>query len=135
MVFTTFSAKEVTSIIKSLNTKNSHAYDEISTKLLKISVTYMCSSLTYICNKSIWSGIFPDHLKFSILKPTYKKGNRTNPTNYRPISLLASFLKVFEKTLYSRLTEHIYSNKLLGGNQFGFRKGIASEDAIFKLTN
>jgi len=58
-----------------------------------------------------------------------------NPTNYRPISLLTSFLKVFEKALYIRLTEHLNTNNLLVGNQFGFRKGIATEDAIFKLTN
>ena len=93
-----------------LKTKNSDAYDEISTKLLKISATYMCSPLTYIYNKSICSGIFPDHLKFSILKAIYKKGNGMNPTNYRPISLSASFAKVFEKALYIGLTEHICSN-------------------------
>ena len=57
-----------------------------------------------------------------------------NTTNYRPILLLTSFLKVFEKTLYIRLTEHFNSNKLLVGNQFGFKKGKATEDAIFKLT-
>jgi len=55
--------------------------------------------------------------------------------NYRPMSLLTSFSKVFEKALYFRLTEHFYGNKLLVGNQFGFRKGVATEDAIFKLTN
>jgi hypothetical protein len=43
--------------------------------------------------------------------------------------------KVFEKALYIRLIEHFNANKLLVGNQFGFRKGIATEDAIFKLTN
>jgi len=58
-----------------------------------------------------------------------------NPTNYRPISLLTSFSLVLEKALYIRLTEHCNSNKLLVGNQFGFRKGIATEDDIFKLTN
>jgi len=58
-----------------------------------------------------------------------------NPTNYRLISLSTSFSKVFETALYIRLTEHFYSNKLLVANQFGFRKGEASEDAIFKLTN
>jgi hypothetical protein len=56
-------------------------------------------------------------------------------TNYKLISLLTSFLKVPEKALYIRLTEHFNTNKLLVGNQFGFRKGIANEDAIFKLTN
>jgi len=60
----------------------------------------------------------------------YKKGDRMNPTNYRPISLLTSFSKIFENSLYIRLTEHFNSNKLLAGNQFGFRKGVATEDAI-----
>jgi len=58
-----------------------------------------------------------------------------NPTNYRPISLLSSFSKVFEKALHIRLTEHFKTNKLLVRNKFGFRKGIATEDAIFKITN
>jgi len=44
-------------------------------------------------NKSILSGIFPDCMKFSIIKPIYKKGNKMNPENYRPISLLISFSK------------------------------------------
>ena len=48
---------------------------------------------------------------------------------------MTSFLKVFEKTWSIRLTEHFYSNKLLVGNQFGFRKGIATEEAILKLIN
>ena len=58
-----------------------------------------------------------------------------NPTNYRPISILTSFSKVFEKELYVRVTEHLNTNNLLVRNQFGFRKGTATEDAIFKLTN
>ena len=58
-----------------------------------------------------------------------------NPTNYSPISLLTSFSKGFEKALCIRLTLHFYSNKLLVENQFGFRKGVATEDATFKQTN
>jgi len=98
-----------------------------------VPLTY--SPLTYICNKSILSGIFPDSLTFTVTKPILKKGNILKPINYRPISLLMSFSKVFENALYIRLTEQFYSNMLLLGNQFGFRKGIATEDAIFKLTN
>ena len=74
-------------------------------------------------------------MKFSVIKPIFKKGNKMNLTNYRPISLLTSFSKVFEKALFNRLTAHFNTNKLLVGNQFGFRKGIATEDAIFKLIN
>jgi hypothetical protein len=87
LVIKTFSTKEITSIIKALNTKNSHGFDEIFMKLLKISAAYICSPLTYICNKSILSGTFPDHMKFSIIKPIFKKGNKMNSENYRPISL------------------------------------------------
>jgi len=84
----------------------------------------------HICNKSISSRIFRDHLKLSIINLIYKKEDRMNSTNYRPISLLTSFSKVFEKVLYIRLTEYFNSKQLLVGNQFGFRKDAATEDAI-----
>ena len=113
---------QITSIIKALKTKTSYGYDEICTKVSKISASYICSPLTYICNKAILSGTFPTRKKFSIVKPIYKKGDKTNPANYRPISLLTSFSKVFEKALYTRLTDHFNTYKLLTGNQFGFRK-------------
>jgi len=74
-------------------------------------------------------------MKFSTVKPIHKKGNNTNLTTYRPISLLTSFSKIFEKALYNRITEHLNTNNLLVRNQFGFRKGTATEDVIFKLTN
>jgi len=96
LVFITFSTKGFKAIIKLLKTKNSYWYDEISTKLLKIIAAYIYSPVTYIrvCNKSIFSGIFPDRLKFSVIKPMHKKVDRMNPTNNRPISLL-TFLKGF----------------------------------------
>jgi hypothetical protein len=74
-------------------------------------------------------------MKYSIFKPTHKKGNKNNPTNYRPISLLTTFSKVLEKALNIRLIEHLNAYQLLVDNRFGFRKGTATEDAIFQLTN
>jgi len=91
LVFKTFSTKEISTITKSIKSKNSRGYDEISTKILKISSNYIVSPVTYICNKIILSGIFPDRLKLSIVKLEYKKGDKRNYTNYRPISLLTSF--------------------------------------------
>jgi hypothetical protein len=76
LVFKTFSTKEINSVMKSLKTKNFHGYDETFTNLLKDSATYIYLPLTYICNKFILSGNFPDHLKFSFIKPIYKKGER-----------------------------------------------------------
>jgi hypothetical protein len=135
MVFKSVSTHEIISIIKSLKTKNSFGYDEISTKLLKVSASYISSPLTYICKKPISKGNLPERLKYSIIKPWYKKGDKADPSNYRPISLLTSFSKVLEKVLYKRLIEHINNNNILQGQQFGFRKRLATEDAIFKLTH
>jgi hypothetical protein len=65
----------------------------------------------------------------------YKKGDKTDPSNYRPVSLLTSFSKVLEKALYIRLSEYINDNNLLIGQQFGFRKRSSTKEAIFKLTH
>jgi hypothetical protein len=123
------------SIIKSIKTKNSSGYDEISTKLLKISANYICSPLTYICNKSVSTEIFPERLKYSVINPLYKKGDKTDPSNYRPISMLTSFSKVLEKALYNGLIEFLNNNNILTSQQFGFRKNLATDDAIFRLTH
>jgi len=66
----------------------------------------------------------------------YKKGDKSDPSNYRPISMLTSFSKVLEKALYRRLIQHIdNNNNILNEQQFGFRKRLSTEDAIFKLTH
>jgi hypothetical protein len=67
---------EIKNIIKSLKAKNSHGYDEISAKLLKISSPFIISPVTHICNKSLSLGIFPDRLKYSEVKPLFKKGDK-----------------------------------------------------------
>ena len=81
------STKEIKNIIKSLRPKNSSGFDGIPTKLLKISSPSITSPLTHICNKSISSGTFPDHLKYAVVKLLFKKGDKTKLHNYRPISI------------------------------------------------
>jgi len=73
-------------------------------------------------------------LKYSIIKPLFKKGARTIPSNYRPISLLTVFSKVIEKALYNRLIDHLDNNRLLNPQQFGFRRNFSTDNAIFSLT-
>jgi hypothetical protein len=82
---------EIEKIIHSLKRKNSYGYDEISIRILKASTPYVLSPLTYIFNKILSTGIFPDRLKFADVKPLYKKGDKTEFSNYRLISLLTSF--------------------------------------------
>jgi len=73
---------ETENFIKSLKTKNSGSYSEIPIKILKISASFIISLLSYICNKSLPSGVFPDRLKFSIIKSIFKYGDKLFTSNY-----------------------------------------------------
>jgi hypothetical protein len=85
---------------------------------------------TYIRNESLAPEIFPDRLKFAVVKPIFKTGNKHEPCNYRPISLLSTFSKVFERLI---LYKHIKRNNILDNNQYGFRRNSSTEKAHFKL--
>jgi hypothetical protein len=87
-------------IIKSLKSKNSSGYKNIPVKIFKISVSFILSPLTYICNITPSTGKFPDRLKYAIVRPIYKEDGKTIISNYRPISRLTSFSKIFEKLIY-----------------------------------
>jgi hypothetical protein len=80
-------------------------------------------------------GVYPDRLKYAVIKPIFKKGDKTIIHNYRPISIITGFAKVFEMVIYRRLNDHITMHKILFPQQFGFQKGLSTEDAIYKLTN
>jgi hypothetical protein len=90
----------------------------------------MSSPLTYTCNKSLSSGIFPTRLKFSTAKPAFKNGDKLNISNYRPISPLIAFSMVFKKVIYARLYQHLSQNYILLNKQYGFRSNPSTELAL-----
>jgi len=101
---------EIEKIIKSLRTKNSCGYNEISHWIIKLSAPFIISSLSYICNAVLSTGDFPSRLKYAVVKPIFKKGNKQEISNYRPISLLTSFSKIMDKLIYARILAHIDKN-------------------------
>ena len=126
---------EINKIIKSLKTKNSYGYDEIPIKILKVSAPCIISPLTYICNKSLSSGVFPKRLTYAVIKPVYKKGDKLLTANYRPITLLTSFSKIFEKLIYSRLYKHICTKNIVVQEQYGFKINSSTEAASYDVIN
>jgi len=128
------SSKEIEDITKSLKIENSHGYDGITTKMLKLSMHYISSPPTYICNRMLSSGIFPTRLKFAEVKPIFKEGDKNDTFNYRPVSLLTSFSKIFERVIYNRLYHHINTNHILFNEQFGFRHASSTDTATYTLT-
>ena len=126
---------KVENIIKSLKPNNASGYDGISTKLLKISFSFISSPLNCICNKSLSLGIFPDCLKYAVVKLLFKKGDKSNTSNYRPISLLSSLSKALEKVIYNQLQEHMNKYSILAEEQCGFRTDPTTNKAIYILIN
>jgi hypothetical protein len=80
-------------------------------------------------------GIFPKAFKQSIITPVCKGGDRRIVTNYRPISVLSALSKLLEKALNNRLMNYLEHFNILSGNQFGFRSGKSTEDAVTNLVD
>ena len=92
-------------------------------------------TLADIVNISLTEGSFPKALKTAKVTPIHKGGSKLDKTNYRPISLLSSFSKVYEKVMHSRVLEFLDKNDLLFENQFGFRPGRSCEQALLSAQN
>ena len=80
--------------------------------------------------ESLTEGIFPDAMKLAIVKPLYKKGDKSDICNYRPISLLPVMSKVLEKMMYNRVTDFITKHDVLYEGQYGFRSNRNTTDAV-----
>jgi hypothetical protein len=96
---------EITNIVGPLKSKKSSGYDGISSNILKLCSAFISAPLSYICNMSIITGVFPERLKYAVIKPLYKKGDKVDITNYRPISMLTVFSKILEKVMHHRLSQ------------------------------
>ena len=121
---------EIREIIKKMSDKTSAGDDCISQKLLKSVCNEIAPILTILINKSIEQRIYPDCLKLTKIVPIYKGGSINECSNFRPISLLSSMNKVFEKKIQNDLAHFIEQNDLLYVKQFGFRKYHSTIDAL-----
>jgi hypothetical protein len=100
---------EIKNILKSLKSKNSSGYDGISSRILKYCIDEISKALGHIFNASLKQGIYPERMKYASVRPSYKTGEKSDISNYRPISLLTTFSKVLKKVMYNRLKQHIYT--------------------------
>jgi hypothetical protein len=100
---------------------------------MKYPLNYLKSALLILPH--LLSGAFPRHLKYSIVKLLFRKGDRTDISNNRPISILTSFSKILEKVIHNRLCEYVINNNILGKEQFGFRINLTPEEATYELSN
>ena len=133
MSFMPTDANEVILINSCLKNKMSHGHDKIALSIMKGSIDIVAPTLACIINTSLSSGIFPDSLKTARVCPVFKSGDRRLFSNYRPISVLSCFSKIFEKIVYKRLTNYLSKNNILTESQYGFRPGHTTSMALLDM--
>ena len=134
-VFNLVTPAEVELEILRIPNNKSHGLYSCPTQLLKYSSKVVSSTLADIINLSISSGMYPNKLKMAKIIPIFKADDNTNPNNYRPISLLSNFNRIFEKLVYSRMESFIEQNNLLSPSQYGFRKAHSTQHAILDIVS
>ena len=122
--------KEVTEIVSGYKSKTSYGHDEISMKSVKYVIKQIVRPLTYIFNRSLITGIFPNDMKTATVIPAFKSGDRLQFSNYRPISLLPQFSQILEKIFNKRLMSFIENHHILTDGQHGFRSNHSTSLAL-----
>lgn len=131
MFFIPVDATEIESIITNLPNKKSCGYDGVSVRILKYVSSAIVNPLVLLINKSVESGVFPSLLKLAKIIPIFKKSDPMDIENYRPISVLSVFSKIFEKIMYKRIVDFCIKFNLLSNSQHGFRQGRSTESASY----
>ena len=102
--------------------------------MLKILKTHISPIISSLINDSFLCGIFPSKLKWAKVIPVFKKGSRQDKDNYRLISVLSTFSKIFEKAVFKRLYGYLESRNILYPLQFGFRLKCSTNHALIQIT-
>ena len=126
-------ANEIVNIVLNFTNKNSFGIDGIPVDIMKSSIYHIADPICSIINSSLETGIFPDALKIAKVCPVFKSGEKDLFQNYRPISVLPSFSKIFEKVVFNRLQMYLEHNGILHNNQYGFRKKHSTYMSLINL--
>ncbi|MGH0123268.1 UNVERIFIED_CONTAM: hypothetical protein FKN15_021008, partial [Acipenser sinensis] len=134
---------EVLKGLGALKINKSPGPDEILPIVLKEMKEVIYKPLTKIMQQSLDTGVVPTDWKIANVIPIHKKGDKTEPGNYRPISLTSIICKLMETIIRSKMENYLYGNNILGDSQHGFRKGRSCltnlldffEDATLKTDN
>ena len=127
--------EEILKIIRSLDSNKAHGCDEISIAMIKICDSSIVEPLLMIYEKGLEKGVYPSIWKRANIIPVHKKNSRQCKKNYRPISLLPIFGKIFEKLIFDSVYRHLCDNNILTPHQSGFRPGDSTVNQLLSITH
>ena len=129
-----FTEDEISAAIAKLKSNKAAGADYIINEFLRNCPRSLKGMLTRWFNLILVSGVVPEDWGIGIIQPIYKKkGSPCDPDNYRGITLLSCVSKLFTSVINNRLNEYVESNRILGHEQVGFRRGYSTMDHIFTL--
>ena len=118
-----------------LKTNKAIGLDNFSARLLKDSATIISASLTRLFNLSLETHIFPSLWKFGKVTELFKKGDRCDANNYRPITVLPTICKILEKAVHIQLYAYLKNNEIITSKQFGFRPKLSTGTTLAYFTD
>ena len=128
------SQHEVRRAIFALKNTNSSGIDGLALQYLKDSLIVTLPYISTVINTSLANETFPEIWKYAIIKAIHKSGDKNEPSNFRPISLLPVLSKILEKVVSTQLIDYLESNKLFNDSQYAYRRKLSTEDALLSIT-
>lgn len=129
------STNEISNYVRGLRKSSAVGIDGIPSMLIKNNIPLIFPKLTYLINQSLEEGVFPNCLKSAKVVPIYKSGQKNNTSNYRPISILPTLSKPFEKLIEQRLCSFFNRHNIINKNQYGFQPNSNTTSATVNLVN
>ena len=129
------SEQDVLDILSTLDTNKAVGPDIISNKMLFAVRNEISKPLTLLFTKSLIEKIFPDQWKIAHVIPLFKNGDKSLPSNYRPVALLSCVGKILEKIVFKNIFNHLHENNLLYKFQSGFIPGYSTTHQLVELYN
>ena len=128
--FSETSPEKIFNILKGLNPSKAAGIDNLSARFLKDGADILARLISQLFNLSIKLSSFPRSCKIAKVKPRFKKGCKTDPQNYRPISLLPILSKITERIIHYQTQEFLSKNKIPYKFQFAFRKNYSTNTCL-----
>lgn len=127
--------KDVRRALLSLDTRKASGPDNIPAIMLKVCAPELVPILTRLFKMSYSAGMVPSSWKSALVHPIPKKGDRSDPSNYRPIAITSLLSKVMERIINTQLLSYLEDHQLISDHQYGFRHGRSAGDLLVYLTH
>ena len=131
----TFFKDDIAKMIQNLDPNKAHGHDQMSITMLKLCSISICKPLEIIFNRCLETVTFLNDWKKGNVVPIFKKGDKQILKNYRPISLLPVFGKIFEKLIFHEMCNVFIENDLILPNQSGFKPGDSCINQLLSITH